>query len=92
MGVEKLVYLTDQHGVLDTDKNLIPKLSSGAVKKLIDEKVVVGGMLAKTRAILSALQGGVKDVQILNANTPKILLESVIYGEALGTRITGEAS
>ncbi|MES2964492.1 MAG: acetylglutamate kinase [Bdellovibrionota bacterium] len=82
--VNRLVYLTDQDGILDQNKVLIPEASAAALERLIEIGVVAGGMLAKVRTILFALDHGVEGVQIANARKPNSLLD-VLTGKKIGT-------
>ncbi|MEK7355913.1 MAG: acetylglutamate kinase [Bdellovibrionota bacterium] len=84
MKVNRLVYLTDQDGILDQDKTLIPRATASALERLIETGVVAGGMLAKVRTILFALDHGVEGVQIANARKPQALLD-VLTGKEIGT-------
>lgn len=66
LNVEYLIFLTDQTGILDLQKQLIGKISEGQLEDLIDTDVVTGGMLTKTKALLFALKNGVKAVRVMN--------------------------
>lgn len=81
---ERLIFLTDQEGILNAEKKLISHASSEDLQKLIDTKVVQGGMLAKTRTILHSLANGVDAITIASAQRPRALL-SLVRGEILGT-------
>lgn len=85
LGIEKLLFLTDQDGILDGTKNLIAELDAGELENLIETGVVHGGMLAKVRTILHALRNGVKDVHVLNARRPHGLIEELFTNEGVGT-------
>jgi acetylglutamate kinase len=80
LGAEKLVFLTDQDGILDSDKKLISEISSAGLSRLIESGVVQGGMLAKTQTILHALSHGVSKVQVLNGCTPHVLTSATPVG------------
>lgn len=82
--VNRLVYLTDQDGILDQNKALIPHATAAALERLIETGVVAGGMLAKVRTILFALDHGVQGVQIANARKPRALLD-VLTDKKIGT-------
>lgn len=80
LGAEKLIFLTDQDGILDADKKLISEINSMGLQNLISTEVVQGGMLAKTQTILHALSNGVSKVQVLNGRTPRILTSATPVG------------
>lgn len=98
LGIQKVLYLTDQDGILDREKKLIPELDAGELESLIETGVVQGGMLAKARTILDALKNGVTDVHILNARRPHGLIEELFTDRGVGTvcrlrsrRVQGES-
>lgn len=63
---EYLIFLTDQNGILNEGRELIPETSVSGLHSLIEEEIVQGGMLTKTKTILSALNQGVKAVRVMN--------------------------
>jgi acetylglutamate kinase len=60
----RLVFLTDTGGVLDSNKQLIPNITSSSAEDLIQRGVITGGMIVKTRACVEALGKGVGSVDI----------------------------
>ncbi len=80
LGAGELVFVTNVPGVL-RDGALVPHLTAPEAEGLIRDGVVAGGMIAKVRAALDALQDGVGTVRIVN-------LASIGDG---GTAITGSA-
>lgn len=85
LGVTKMLFLTDQDGILDTQMNLIPELDAGELLQLIEDGVVKGGMLAKARTILHAIQNKVTDVHIMNARRPHAIVEELFTDHGVGT-------
>ena len=85
LGIKKLLFLTDQEGILDGEMKLIPELDAGELESLIEAGVVKGGMLAKTQTILHALRNGVTDVHVLNARRPHGLIEELFTDLGVGT-------
>ena len=75
--IDKLLFLTDQEGICDSEMKLIPELDAGELESLIETGVVKGGMLAKTQTILHALRNGVANVHVLNARRPHGLIEEL---------------
>lgn len=94
LGVRKLIFLTDQEGILDAQGKLIPELDAGELEQLIETGVVKGGMLAKVQTILHALRNGVTDVHVLNARRPHGLIEELFTDRGVGTvcRVRSRAS
>ncbi len=85
IGVKKVLFLTDQNGILGADGKLIQELDAGELENLIDTGVVKGGMLAKVRTVVHALRHGVSDVHIINARHPHGLIEELFTDRGVGT-------
>lgn len=67
--VDYLIFLTDQEGILDSDGHCIGQLTAENLRHLLASKTVTGGMATKVRAILHALDHGVKAVRVLNTRS-----------------------
>ena len=85
LGVKKMIFLTDQDGILNAGKELLPELDAGDLEQLIDDGVVLGGMLAKVRTILHALQNKVSEVHVLNGRRPSVLIDELFTEKGAGT-------
>jgi acetylglutamate kinase len=85
---EKLILLTDQAGILDKDKNLIPTLNKKKVEALVNSGVIAGGMLPKTKSCFEALDAGCAKVHIIDGRVPHALLLEIFTKEGIGTEIT----
>lgn len=85
LGIKKIIYLTDQNGILDAEGQLISELDAGELENLIETSVVKGGMLAKSQTMLHALRHGVKDIHILNAKRSHSLIEELFTSGGVGT-------
>lgn len=85
LGVTKMLFLTDQDGILDQDGKLMPELDAGELLQLIEDGTVKGGMLAKAKTVLYAVQHKVTDVHILNARRPHALVEELFTDAGIGT-------
>lgn len=85
LGVKKLIFLTDQNGILDSQGKVIEELDAGQLEGLIETEVVKGGMLAKVRTIVHALKNGVTDVHVINARNPHGLIEELFTEQGVGT-------
>ncbi len=88
LGISKILYLTDQDGILDAEGSLISEVDAAQIHDLIHTGVVKGGMLAKVQTILHALSMGVKNVHILNAKRPHCLIEELFTSQGVGTICT----
>jgi acetylglutamate kinase len=73
LGAERLIYLTDVAGVLDGDK-LLPAVTWEDIERLVQSRVVSGGMVLKLEAAKRALEGGVREVHIVGGSSPDSLL------------------
>ena len=82
---ERLVFLTDVEGVLDSSRRLIPRLTQRKARELISSNVVAGGMLPKLEACLTALKEG-SVTQIVDGRKPRALVNTVT-GQKAGTRV-----
>ena len=84
---EQLIFLTDVEGVLDSARQVRSVLTAGESERLIADGVATGGMQAKLNAAIAALGGGVGQVRIA-PGAAKGVLQRVLAGDAIGTRIT----
>lgn len=85
---EKLILLTDQSGILDNNKKLIPTLNKKKVESLVQSGVIDGGMLPKTKSCFEALNEGCAKVHIIDGRVPHALLLEIFTKEGVGTEIT----
>lgn len=85
LGVTKMLFLTDQDGILDAQGQLIPELDAGEIVQLIEDAVVKGGMLAKAQTVLYAIQHKVTDVHIMNARRAHAIIEEMFTDAGVGT-------
>ena len=87
---EKLILLTDTRGICrnpeDTD-TLIPTIYMREIKTLIDNGVIIGGMIPKIEACEKALLGGVAKTHIIDGRIPHSLLLEVFTEGGIGTEI-----
>ncbi len=83
---DRLVFLTDVAGVLNSDKSLMPLLPVAGCRDLIQSGVATGGMQAKLNAATDAVESGVQEVRIVKGSDPGIVLR-VFANEQIGTRI-----
>ncbi|MBX5482830.1 MAG: bifunctional glutamate N-acetyltransferase/amino-acid acetyltransferase ArgJ [Myxococcaceae bacterium] len=87
LGVEKLLYLSDGAGILEGGE-LLSELSAAALREKVDAGVITGGMLARARAILSAIDGGVRQVHVIDGRTPHSLIAELFTERGVGTLVT----
>lgn len=84
---QRLVFLTDVPGVLDTHKRVIPSLFCSQLNELRSSGVISEGMLPKTRACERALESGIQTVHIVGGKEPDCLTRILLNKESLGTAI-----
>jgi acetylglutamate kinase len=88
LGAKRLLMLTDVPGVLDKDKQLIPRLTIAQAKALIADGTVSGGMIPKVETCIYALEQGVEGVVILDGKVPHAVLLELLTDHGAGTPIT----
>lgn len=88
LNVEKLIFLTDQNGILDENSQLIQMTSPEKIKALIEGGVITGGMYTKVTTMMTALYSGIEQVCVLNANRASQLL----INQSIGTLLVDDES
>jgi acetylglutamate kinase len=88
LNAEKLILLTNTNGILDANNELLTKISSNEVDKLIANKTIHSGMLPKINCALDAVKNGVKNVHIINGCVSHAVLLEIFTGSGVGTLIT----
>src|SRR5580704_3998606 len=73
LAADQLIYLTDVAGVLDGEKTL-SAIVCEEIDRLVQSRVVSGGMVLKLEAAKRALEGGVREVRIVGGGSPDALL------------------
>ena len=82
---DRMVFLTDVEGVLDSSRRLISRMTKKQADSLVASHVIDGGMIPKMEACIEALNGGAIS-QIIDGRVPGALRD-VVLGHNLGTRI-----
>ena len=85
----KLILITPVRGVLDSEENLIERLTPSEVRELIRKNIAKEGMIPKLEACLYALENGVKSTHIIKAKEHAII-EEVFTEKGIGTMIVSE--
>jgi len=86
----KLILLTDVEGVRDASGTLLSELDRAAAQRLINDKVVVDGMIPKVRAAMRAVERGAA-AHIIDARVPHSLLLELLTERGVGTMFRAEA-
>lgn len=90
LGAEKLVFLSNTHGIMTRPKDetsVASTLHEEEVHALIDKKIISEGMLPKALACISAVKAGVKKAHIINGLIPHALLLEIFTDKGVGTQI-----
>ncbi|MFL6204746.1 MAG: acetylglutamate kinase [Acidimicrobiales bacterium] len=92
---EKVVYLTDVEGLLadlDDPSSLISRIDAKALRSMVDDGSLTGGMIPKIAACLVAVDGGVASAHLLDGRLPHVVLLELFSDAGVGTMITQEPS
>ena len=92
LNADQLIYLTDVAGVLDGEK-VLSAVTCHDIERLVQCRVVSGGMVLKLEAAKRAIEGGVRQVRIVGGSSPEALLLASCVEEVAsvpGTRVLRE--
>lgn len=87
---EKIVVLSDTHGILKDIKDPASRISSideQQIKEMIAGGIINSGMMPKVEACLIALDGGVKKAHIIDGRIEHSLLLEIYTEKGIGTQI-----
>ncbi len=85
---ESLIILTDTPGILrdkDDPSSLISRITVAETEKLIEDGVIVGGMIPKVECCVNAISDGVERVFIIDGRIPHSILIETLTEEGIGT-------
>ena len=83
----RLMIISDVEGVLDNEKKLIPEINSSKANKLIEQKIISGGMIPKINNCLDVASNGVRGVVIIDGRKNHSLLFELLSDKGSGTLI-----
>ena len=83
---EKLIYLTDVAGILE-EGELVSEITVSTVLAKIASGAIRGGMVAKVKSALRAIEGGVGSVHVIDGRTPHSLIAELFTDRGVGTLI-----
>ncbi len=87
LNAEKLILLTDVKGVLDKKKKLLSVLTLAQTRRVIKDKVAVGGMIPKLKCCINAIAAGVHSAHIIDGRVEHAVLLEVFTDSGVGTVI-----
>ncbi|MHC5033789.1 MAG: acetylglutamate kinase [Planctomycetota bacterium] len=87
---EKVVFLSNVHGIMaqpgDPD-SFLSTVKEEDVQSMISQGTIVGGMLPKVAACITALNAGVQKAHIIDGRLPHSLLLEIFTDKGVGTQI-----
>jgi len=90
VGADKLVVVSDTHGILtnlNEPESRVSSVDEDKIKEMIETGIISGAMLPKVEACLTALEGGVKKAHIIDGRIPHSLLLEIYTDKGIGTQI-----
>ena len=84
---DRLLLLTDVAGVKGADGEVITEMTPDAIRQMIKDGVIAGGMIPKTQTALEALSGGVRAVVIVDGRVSNAVLLELFTDHGAGTLI-----
>lgn len=90
---ESLISLTDIAGILrdkDDPSTLIKVIHVSETQQLIDDGIIVGGMIPKVECCRNAVLDGVRRVFIIDGRVPHSILIETLTDEGIGTMFEGD--
>ena len=86
----KMIYLSDVPGLMrdPSDRSsLSPSVTAEKIEQLIEEEIIVGGMIPKVESAVLALAQGVKKIHFIDGRMPHSLLLEIFTNTGIGTEI-----
>ena len=87
LSATRFLLLTNVKGVLNKDKKLIEQINTQEAKKLIKNKIIVGGMIPKVKTCIDAVKKNVQGVVILDGLKRGAILIELLTSRGSGTLI-----
>ena len=84
---DRLLLLTDVAGVKNKTGEVLTELTSNQIRDLTEDGTIAGGMIPKTETALTAIEGGVRGVVILDGRAPNACLLELYTDHGAGTLI-----
>jgi acetylglutamate kinase len=86
LNADKLIYITDVPGVL-VEGELVSELTASEARRRMEDGTIRGGMVAKVKSILGALERGVKSVHMIDGRAPHTLIAELFTDKGVGTMV-----
>ncbi len=88
---EKLMFLTDVDGIRmnpDDEETLISTIEVDHIYRLIEQKVISGGMIPKVMGCVKGIKMGVNRTHIVNGTIPHSIILEMFTDKGIGTMVT----
>jgi acetylglutamate kinase len=88
---EKLMFLTDIDGVRMDPENpdtLMSVISVDHIYRLIEQKMIYGGMIPKVMGCIKGIEQGVQRTHIVNGTIPHPIVLEIFTDKGIGTMVT----
>lgn len=90
LGADKLMFLADVPGIVENG-DLVTDLVPATLRSKLDAGVITGGMANKAAAALTALEGGVRAVHVIDGRIPHNIIAELFTDTGVGTIVRREA-
>lgn len=87
LGASRLFLLTDVHGVLDKQGELLTDLRPADIARLQQDGTISGGMIPKLETCVHAVEAGCEAAVVLDGRVPHAMLLEIFTQEGAGTLI-----
>lgn len=87
LGAARLFLLTDVHGVLDKQGNLLTDLRPTDIERLQQDGTISGGMIPKLETCIHAVEAGCEAAVVLDGRVSHAMLLEIFTQEGAGTLI-----
>ena len=87
---DHLVFMTDVPGVLsnpDDRRSVVPLITRSQLTQLMHSGAITGGMLPKLSSCMAALEGGAKQVHIVDGQLEHPLIDALCHPSGAGTHL-----
>ena len=96
LAADKLIYLTNVPGLYEhfgtADSTLLSEVGIDRLQRMVGGGELVSGMVPKIRAVVDALEGGVRQAHLLDGRIEHALLLEIFTDEGIGTMVTPRAA
>ena len=87
LDADRLLLLTDVTGVMNAEGDVVTEITPEQIRRLTKDGVIADGMVPKTETALTAIDGGVRAVVILDGRTPNACLLELFTEHGAGSLI-----